>query len=236
MLRSKYAVERKRKAEFIFRYKVRANVVCNMVKQYLDKSENLAFLDFGSADGLTLIELNSLLPNNRFTGIEYAEELIRQAPALPNNIRLVQGDAAKLDNKIKDARFDVVCALAFLERIPTPVDAVREAARVLRPGGIFIATCPDPFWERVSTFLGLLKAGQHEVAMSRRKLIDAVRRAGLELITFDRFMWAPVSIFSYIGLSLSPSFALKLDRAVRALFVFNMLFVNQCVVARRPAE
>lgn len=41
-----------------------------------------------------------------------------------------------------DASFDVVVALDVLEHIPDHAAAVREIARVLKPGGIFVATVP----------------------------------------------------------------------------------------------
>lgn len=48
-------------------------------------------------------------------------------------IRWVEGDATALP--FPDAAFDVVMAVAMLGALPDPAPAIREAARVLRPGG-----------------------------------------------------------------------------------------------------
>jgi 2-polyprenyl-6-hydroxyphenyl methylase/3-demethylubiquinone-9 3-methyltransferase len=47
----------------------------------------------------------------------------------------VAADAYRLP--FPDAAFDAVCALDFLEHVSAPGRAIAEAARVLRPGGLF---------------------------------------------------------------------------------------------------
>lgn len=49
---------------------------------------------------------------------------------------LFQGDAARLP--FDDARFDVVVEFAILHHVPEWPLALREIARVLRPGGVFL--------------------------------------------------------------------------------------------------
>jgi len=58
---------------------------------------------------------------------------VRQAPA-PQ----VLGDANKLP--FADGSFDAVAALYMLYHLDQPVRALREARRVLRPGGTFVAS------------------------------------------------------------------------------------------------
>ncbi len=234
ILTQSYANERIKNSELIFRYKVRARVVSNTAKRYLGKIEGLKLLDFGSAEGLTLLELNSLLPNNSLLGIEYSEELIRCATEFPENVKLIQGDVCRLDKKIKDETYDLVSALALLEHLSSPLKAVREAVRLLRRGGIFIATCPNPFWDNISTSLGLLRDDQHEVEFDKKGLENIVEAGGLEIISFERFMWAPISALPYLNVPISPSFSLKLDNIINSLQIFNFLFVNQCIIARKP--
>jgi len=221
VLNKTYAYNRVNKPELIFRHKVRARVAAGAVRRYLRRYENLKILDFGSAEGLALTELNKLLPNNQIDGVEYSGELINCAPMLPDNIKIVQGDVSNLHPAFKKQNYDVVCALALLEHLPGPVKAVREAASCLKAGGLFIATCPSPFWEDVSIKLGFLDDEQHATKMTKNKLIGVVERGGLEVLNCQRFMWAPVSFLPYLKLNISPSNSLTIDNKIRKLGILN---------------
>lgn len=61
-------------------------------------------------------------------------------------LRLQRADARELP--FPDASFDYVLCIDVLPHIPRPADAVREARRVLRPGGTFIVDVTNsvPFW------------------------------------------------------------------------------------------
>ena len=50
-------------------------------------------------------------------------------------VRYLRGDALHLP--YHDASFDVVCAMDLLEHVEEPARVIREAARVLRPNGMF---------------------------------------------------------------------------------------------------
>lgn len=56
-------------------------------------------------------------------------------------------DAGRLP--FDDGSFDVVVCIEVLEHLFAPLDAVREMARVLRPGGLLIVTVPNvAYWRR----------------------------------------------------------------------------------------
>jgi SAM-dependent methyltransferase len=229
-----YAEGRQEKLHLVFRYKVRARVVADAVRRCLGRSDGVRVLDFGAAEGATLLELNRLMPGSRFDGIEYSAELLSCAPSLPGNIRLLQGDVTKLPEQVDDGAYDAVSALALLEHLPDPAAAMSEACRALRPGGVFVATCPNPVWDSVSTRLGLLQGECHETPFNRQRLIEVVRKAGLQVSYFEVFMWAPVGFLPYLKIPVPARLSLQVDRVVAASRLLNWSFVNQCVVARKP--
>lgn len=229
-----YAAGRRECEHLAFRYRVRARLVSRAVERHLGRTHGLAVLDFGSADGLTLLELHRLLPSSSFWGVEISDELLACVPKLPDAVRIVKGDVTDLPKTVKARAYDVVCALALLEHVPDPQAAVFEASAVLRPGGIFVATAPQPFWDHVSTKLGLLDGTAHLCSMSKKRMIGVVEDAGLRLLSYQPFMWAPVGVLPYLRIRVPPGLSLWLDRGVQALRLLNWGFVNQCVVARKP--
>ena len=80
-------------------------------------------------------------PGTRVTGIELSEPMLararRRAATLPTEIELHIGDAHHLD--VADASVDTVVFTLALCSIPDSQQAVREAWRVLRPGGRLVA-------------------------------------------------------------------------------------------------
>ncbi len=76
----------------------------------------------------------------RYTGIDGAPEAV--AAAVARGLSVVEGDVnAALP--YADAQFDAVVMKDLLEHLADPVGAVREARRVLRPGGRIFASSPD---------------------------------------------------------------------------------------------
>lgn len=233
VLDNEYSEERKKKPELIFRYKTRARMVSNIIKNYHKNSRNLEILELGAAEGLLMVELDKIIKNNNISGLEYSKKLIGSAPPMPKNLTLFEGDATKFPDKIKSKKYDVVCALALLEHLSKPKNCLKESLSILEPGGIFIASSPNPLWDSVSVKLGLLKGGQHEIDMTKNKMISMPQAAGFEILKFERFMWAPVSILPYFKIKISPKTSLAIDSIISKFYLFNWLFVNQLVVARK---
>ena len=75
-----------------------------------------------------------------YVGLDASPEAVAAAAERDREVRL--WDAADPVPQ-PDASFDVVVMKDLLEHVPDPVQVVREALRVLRPGGRALATSPD---------------------------------------------------------------------------------------------
>lgn len=234
VLSTNYADDRKTKPELKFRLKTRARMVYNVADKYLQKTNGLKILDIGAAEGRTILEMNSLFSDTTFLGIEYSNELISAAGTLPDNVTIIQGDAMNHPESVEPNSYDLISALAILEHLESPVKAIEEVYKALKPGGIFVATCPVPAWDDISNKLGLLKEDHHETDMHKGFMTEIMQRGGVELIDYQRFMLAPISFLPYLHVPVNPAFSLSVDRFFYSIKIFNWLFVNQVIIGKKP--
>ena len=96
-------------------------------------------LDVGCDAGHFTRRVAEALPGGRVTGVELdagAVVLARSQASAPN-VAFVQGDLAALP--FPDGRFDLVFCRFVLVHLGDPTDALRELARVTKPGGRVVA-------------------------------------------------------------------------------------------------
>ncbi len=145
--------------------------VYDLVVSSLGREVEGNVLDIGSGNGILAIRLAQAYPAAQVTGIDYwgknweysesvCEENARLA-GMEKRVRFQKGDAAALG--VADSSFDAVASnLTFHEvkTVPQKRDLVKEALRVLRPGGRFAFV--DMFYDfkyygDISEFEGFLK-------------------------------------------------------------------------------
>jgi 2-polyprenyl-6-hydroxyphenyl methylase/3-demethylubiquinone-9 3-methyltransferase len=92
-------------------------------------------LDIGCGGGFLSNALSAL--GRTVTGLDEAADSLAIAAAYDTSgkVKYDRGDALSLPYPA--ASFDVVCAMDFLEHVEEPARAIKEAARVLAPGGLF---------------------------------------------------------------------------------------------------
>ena len=141
-------------------------------------------LDVGYGDGTYAIE--AARRGAVVTGVDTSEAMIRAAGRRANhhgvNVDLLLGDARALP--FEDETFDVVVAVTVLCFVPQPLDAVREMARVLTPGGRLVIGELGRWstwaaWRRLRGWFGSAM-WRHAMFRSARQLSALIRRAGLE--------------------------------------------------------
>jgi len=145
-------------------------------------------LEIGVGTGRNLAEYPAEV---RLTGIDLSPEMLRRARAraieVGRDVELLEGDAQRLD--FPDARFDTVVFSLALCSIPDDRAAVREATRVLRPGGrlVVIEHVRSPrrsvrAVERAIDYITSRLQGDHML----REPIDHLRAEGFELEEVER--------------------------------------------------
>jgi 2-polyprenyl-3-methyl-5-hydroxy-6-metoxy-1,4-benzoquinol methylase len=204
------------------------------IAPWLSDLDGRKVLEFGAADGRTLLEMWTLLDGyGEYDGVEYAQELIDEAPVLPPNVALFEGDVHELPENITAKTYDMVTALAVLEHVEDPELVVRNAFELLEEGGIFVASSPAPFWDDIAGNLKLVEDDFHTVEVTTERLEDWARKAGFSFVTSEPFMWVATGSLAYAGLGPDPATSLKIDRLLSKLPFTNKMFVNQLLIARR---
>lgn len=105
-------------------------------------TETLAVLDIACGTGNQLVADRAVVPDAFMTGVDGSFGMLRQARRKSADIAWVQADSAALP--FPDASFDFVgCQYAF-HHFRDKAGMIREALRVLRPGGRFVTynVCP----------------------------------------------------------------------------------------------
>jgi len=141
------------------------------LRDFAPPERPLRILDAGCGTG-GMLDLYRTWPDVEAVGVDLSPEALRFSRERGHR-RLVGGDLAYLP--FPDDAFDVVSALDVIEHTPDDGRAVAEIRRVLRPGGILVASVP------AYQFLW----GPHDVALHHhrryggREFAALLREAGL---------------------------------------------------------
>ncbi|WHZ28836.1 MAG: hypothetical protein OJF51_003634 [Nitrospira sp.] len=103
---------------------------------------NASLLEVGCGSGRIIASIWERYRNFRLTGLDRSKEQLRIAyhANQSKEVSFVLGDGEQLP--FKDETFDYVAIFDFLEHIPNPIVAIREARRVLKQEGYLYAFIP----------------------------------------------------------------------------------------------
>lgn len=118
----------------------RALVINTLMRQALPQVKGLHVLDAGCGAGNMMHHLSR---HGKVKGIDIDPRPVKQARLRGYDV--CQADATQL-LPFDDHTFDVITALDLLEHIDRDIAMLREAYRVLKPGGHIVITVPAFMW------------------------------------------------------------------------------------------
>ena len=178
---------------------------------YADNEQRLLTEHFSPLDGLRLLktDLWDEAKNTRILawaahrgarafGVDISEPTVVQARTAFTRDAPLRASAADIRAlPFADASFDAIYSMGTIEHFDETEQAVREMARVLKPGGRAIIGVPnrhDPFLRpllaTVMQAVGLYGYG-YEKSYSRRALRDMLERAGLSVGAETAILFMP---------------------------------------------
>jgi SAM-dependent methyltransferase len=116
----------------------RRRAAAQFIRDHAPEGSPLRILDAGCGTG-GMLDLYRQWPDTEAVGADFSPEALRFSRERGHK-RLVGADLMRLP--FRSGSFDVVSALDVIEHVPDDVVALEEIQRVLRPGGILVASVP----------------------------------------------------------------------------------------------
>lgn len=129
---------------------VRLRSIVQAFLRHLPAGRPLEGLEVGVGEGALILALHEFVPGVRWQGVDIPLRHATYQEAFDTimarrSIRVVEADLTKNTIPFGDAMFDAVSFSELAEHLPANgvMPTLREIARVLRPGGVVVATSPN---------------------------------------------------------------------------------------------
>jgi ubiquinone/menaquinone biosynthesis C-methylase UbiE len=119
-----------------FVHNKRLSVMVNLVP----KGAGLRILDAGCGEGQLVERIHQRSPEHQYEGLDITPVALESAQKRCPYAKFSAGDMCAMP--YADASFDVVLCSEVLEHIHEYQKAISECERILKPGGLFIASFP----------------------------------------------------------------------------------------------
>lgn len=150
---------------------------------------DLQLLEVGCGAGITTKAITDILKPARLSAFDFSDEQVTRATrrlAGHAEIEVRQVDATA--TPYEDSSFDAVLEIGILHHIPGWREAVREVARVLRPGGVFCFA--EPTKGRLTRGMYRIFPHPPEAMFEKEELLAVFRAAELTPIRVEHsLLW-----------------------------------------------
>lgn len=187
---------------------------CRIIEE-IDPQDGDVILDLGCGDGYYLHILSNLGLKLKLHGSDYDESGLKRAKKNINNKNIILKHADLMKKlPYKDNTFDKIIMSEVAEHLPNDVKGFKEVRRVLKKGGIVVATVPNHnyplLWDPINRVLEdifetHIKSGffaglwnQHERLYKPKQLKKIVKTAGLKINHIESTTWWCLPFNHYI--------------------------------------
>lgn len=115
-----------------------------------DQQKARTILEVGSGTGYWLALLSQSIPSVSIFGMDYSFGMLQQAQKQPEPLKLSRGTAIQLP--YQDESFDMLYCVDAIHHFVDHQAFIKEASRVLKPGGVLAIIGHDPHEEGVSAW------------------------------------------------------------------------------------
>lgn len=152
-------------------------------------------LETGTGSGRYGVALARDFPDASIVATDITEESLVAAQTLADAVR-VNNFKTKLENvealSFESDSFDVVLSDVVIQHVADDVQAVKEMARVLRPGGLLILTAVNArsvhaFVKVLQKMFGRTYRYEFERMYTRKDLVSLAQQSGLDVVVTDGF-------------------------------------------------
>ncbi|MEM2916061.1 MAG: class I SAM-dependent methyltransferase [Candidatus Woesearchaeota archaeon] len=144
------------------------------IMRAVSKRKSLSVLEIGSGTGVYTRFL--LRDFGKVTAVDNDPEMVREAKILFPRARIMKADATCLP--FRSNSFDVVFGVSVIHHIANRCAVFREAARVLRKGGLAVF-CEPNLWNPMTA---MVQFRYCEAGLTRNRLRKHAEKAGLRVI------------------------------------------------------
>jgi 2-polyprenyl-3-methyl-5-hydroxy-6-metoxy-1,4-benzoquinol methylase len=158
-----------------------ATALSHVIGRHVIGPKPLRICDIGCGNGQLLADLQAL--GHHVVGVEVDENARRRAVA--KGIDVFPGYAEALPDEVKSRPFEVVSMIHVLEHCADPLQALRNAAALVCPGGYLAVEVPNNdaiFAHRSGPSWSYCDAGRHLNFFTAKSLASAVTSLNFEIV------------------------------------------------------
>lgn len=172
--------------------------LCTYLFKVFNFKKNMKMLEPGCGRGEFLLNFQKL--GLDVTGVDISEEATEFSH--PFEVKICDIENQKLP--FDENTFDVVYSKSFIEHLYYPERYLKEAFRVLKPGGILLTLVPD--WE--SQYKTYFDDFTHRTPFTIISLNDAYKMYGFKDVNVFKFRQLPIlwrfPILNYLSMIIAP--------------------------------